>query len=489
MKRKILGIISLLLVVAFLLVGCNGQSDDPNPPKEPDDTVNDSSDSTGDPDTPDAPKAATLNGVPLADYTIVYSPADVDYSKRAAEYIRDQIKARTSLELPLNKDSEEPAAHEIVVGETGREISGALDAQTEGTDFAIYADGESIALEGKYFVIAAAAYYFIETYVTGEVFDSAVPETVSIHQPIVEEAKNFIFLIGDGMGIYQTRLFDVRDMPERNDFSDGEDIFYGYLFGNFGLARTNSLSGTTDSAAAGTALATGYKTLNGYVGMDKNKNEIMSLTELAASIDMSTAVMSTEVSWGATPGAFSAHEDSRENTNEIKEDQAALKERFGTLIVHDMDYYHKLQIPQLERSINSTLDKLGSNENGFFLMYEESYIDKHCHSNDMDNAFLALVRFNQAIGVFMEYAFYNPDTFVIITADHETGAMLPSSSKGLKFTSGNHSPNYVPVFAYGEGAKLFDSKVIENVQIPKTIARMWNEEGFGDLSDGFEPLF
>jgi hypothetical protein len=56
-------------------------------------------------------------------------------------------------------------------------------------------------------------------------------------------------------------------------------------------------------------------------------------------------------------------------------------------------------------------------------MYEEAYIDKHSHSAELTATFFACVRFNQAIGCFMEYAFYHPETVVIITADHETGGI------------------------------------------------------------------
>ena len=45
------------------------------------------------------------------------------------------------------------------------------------------------------------------------------------------------------------------------------------------------------------------------------------------------------------------------------------------------------------------------------------------------------------------------------------------------------------MFAYGEGAEYFDGIVIENVQIPMTIAKMWGVEDFGDPSSGYEPLF
>ena len=157
-------------------------------------------------------KGGKINGVNLKDYSIVYSDEDLDYSKRAAEYIQAEILERTKVRLDLVEDSDTPATElEIVVGNTERDISKKLDAETEGLEFAILADGGDIALEGDYFIIAAAAYFFIETYVPEAGCDTQVPEKVSIHTPIVEKAKNFIMLIGDGMGFNQTLMFDYID--------------------------------------------------------------------------------------------------------------------------------------------------------------------------------------------------------------------------------------------------------------------------------------
>ena len=82
----------------------------------------------------------------------------------------------------------------------------------------------------------------------------------------------------------------------------------------------------------------------------------------------------------------------------------------------------------------------------------------------------------------MEYAFYHPNTFVLITADHETGALLPDGNGGYAYNSGNHSSANVPVFAYGEGGELFHGKTIENIQIPQTIASFMGVHDFGDQS-------
>ena len=415
----------------------------------------------------------------LDKFSIVYSEEDYDYSKRAAEYIQTEILARTELELPLIKDTDPTAEYEIVVGETSREISSRLDADTKNVEFAILAEETQIALEGDYFIIAAAAYFFVNTYVKTDDYSATLPAGVSVHEPIQEKAENFILLIGDGMGVNQTRI--IEHFKNNYAMGDGEQIFYGYYLPNQGFSKTNSLGGTTDSAAGGTALACGYKTQNRYVGLDKYQNEVQSLTELSSTLGKSTAVFSTEISTGATPAAFSAHTVDRNNSTEIRVDQQALKEQYGTLIKCGLGDVN--DVTNIEATITSTLDQLDDDEDGFFLMYEEAYIDKHCHDNELAKTFKALVRFNQVIALFMEYAFYNPNTFVLITADHETGKLTDD----FNYQSGDHTSADVPVFAYGDGAELFAGKTIENVQIPQTIATFMGVDTFGDQTK-YQPL-
>ena len=419
-----------------------------------------------------------LCGDALSSYVIVYDEHASDYTVRAAEYIAEQIAKRTGIVLsvfPIDW-SDAVREHEIVVGETDRAISKTLNATTEGLEFALFADNDHIALEGDYFIIAAAAYYFVETYIPGALFETDVPKTTTICTPIVEEAENFILLIGDGMGPNQTKLFDAYKNGNLADYSDGEDFFYGYLLPYYGEAKTNSLSGTTDSAAAGTALSSGYKTVNAYVGKDGNQKDVASLTELAASKGKATAVMSTEAQTGATPSAFSAHANDRHDTDVILASQAALIEKYGTIINCDYNVYTEAEMVALRAAIRNTLSALSQDEDGFFMMYEEAYIDKHSHNNRAAEAYLAMVRFNQAIALFMEYAFYNPNTVVIITADHETGGLQIAANGNFYYTSGAHTSTNVPVFAYGAGTEVFDGQTIENIQIPKTIAAMFGVE-------------
>ena len=428
--------------------------------------------------------APVLCGDALSSYAIVYAEGASAYTVRAAEYIAKEIKSRTGITLsvtPIGSETE-TGAHEIVVGETSRPISQALNAETFGMEFSILANEDHIAIEGDYFIIAAAAYYFVETYIPEAIFDIDVPHSVSVATPIVKEAENFILLIGDGMGHNQTKLFDAYKDSNVADYTDGEDFFYGYLFPYIGEARTNSLSGITDSAAAGTALASGYKTENGTIGRDADQNDVPLLTELAAQQGKATAVMSTEKQTGATPSAFSAHAYHRSNTTAIKNAQMDLVDRYGTLINCGYDVYTEDEMQILRTAITDTLDELSKDQDGFFLMYEEAYIDKHCSALDIEKAYLATARFNQAIALFMEYAFYNPETMVIITADHETGGLHLDENGNFKLVSEDHTAANVPVFAYGAHAEVFNGKTIENVQIAKTIAAM-----FGVKIEGTDP--
>lgn len=412
----------------------------------------------------------TLNSRDLSDYTIVYDPAAPDYCQRAAEYIQREIFSRTGVEIAVAQAGDTLYRHEIVVGETNREISKRLDAETKNVEFAMLADGSHIALEGDYFIIAAAAYYFVETYIPGPEFDTAVPAEVTVCQPITETPNNFMFLIGDGMGFPHTKLPEVMEAPEDNPYTDGERIFYGYYLPYQGKIRTDSLSGTTDSAAGATALACGYKTINKHIGKNDTMEDLVSLTETAISQGKAAAIMTTDLMTGATPAGFSAHAENRDDTSVILSCQRKLMEQ-GTLFTCDLN-----SAGNYEERITKTLDRLGEAENGFFLMYEEAYIDKYAAKGNLEFTHNVVRRFNQAIGLFMEYAFYHPDTLLLITADHETGGLQLDGTPA--FTTENHTSADVPILAYGQGAEIFQGYDEENTEVPKVLARLWGIEDF-----------
>ena len=132
-----------------------------------------------------------------------------------------------------------------------------------------------------------------------------------------------------------------------------------------------------------------------------------------------------------------------------------------------------------QETISETLAELEKNENGFFLMYEEGYIDKFSHKMQLEDALVSMGRFNQAIGIFMEYAFYHPDTFLIITADHETGGLTVNGDGKMEYTGEDHTGADVPIFGYGQGAEVFANYAQENNEVPKVIAKLWGVDDFG----------
>ena len=445
MKTKVARIVLLLLVVT-VLVGCG-------PNKE----------------------QKTLNGVDVSKYTIVYSEEAPDYCQRAAEYIQAQILQRTGVEIPVCEAASGNYDHEILVGDTDRAISEHLKAKGKNVEFSMVADANHIAMNADYFIIAAAAYYFVETYIPDSYFTSVIPYEVTVHTPITEKANNFIFLIGDGMGQNHTKLFGMLPTPSDVPYYDNEEVFYGEYLPYQGVIRTDSRSGVTDSAAAATALACGYKTMNGYIGKDAYGADVQSLTELAASLGKATAVMSTDQATGATPAGFSAHAMSRNDTKDILSGQETLMTETETIIECGLHVTEEYQF-----YITEVLNQLDAAGNGFFLMYEEGYIDKFSHNMDMEGTYSAMIRFNQAIGVFMEYAFYHPDTFLIITADHETGGLMFREDGFLEFNTNSHTGADVSVFGYGQGAEVFQDYFEENTEIPKVIAALWGVEDFGE---------
>jgi alkaline phosphatase len=75
--------------------------------------------------------------------------------------------------------------------------------------------------------------------------------------------------------------------------------------------------------------------------------------------------------------------------------------------------------PLLEEMTSAALNVLKKNANGFVLMVEGASIDKQAHNMDSERWLLETVEFDKAIGVAKQFAAANPDTLVLVTADHE----------------------------------------------------------------------
>jgi alkaline phosphatase len=86
--------------------------------------------------------------------------------------------------------------------------------------------------------------------------------------------------------------------------------------------------------------------------------------------------------------------------------------------------------PLLEEMAEKALQVLNkNNSNGFVLMIEGASIDKQAHLMDSDRWILETIEFDRAIQKAKDFATANPDTIVIVTADHEcSGAAIIGAS-------------------------------------------------------------
>jgi alkaline phosphatase len=132
----------------------------------------------------------------------------------------------------------------------------------------------------------------------------------------------------------------------------------------------------------------------------------------------------------------------------------------------------------LQKATAKALETLSrDNEQGYFLMIESALIDGYGHNNDSEGMIAEMKEFDALLRQLVAYVDQNPETLLVVTADHETGGTWltytgyevgGSSPITMSYSSRGHSGVVVPIFAYGEGAESF-AGVMKNIDIPKKI--------------------
>ncbi len=293
-------------------------------------------------------------------------------------------------------------------------------------------------------------------------------------QTATRRVENVIFCIGDGMGISQVALARVKTVG-----LDGKLCVERLPV--TGLVRTHSSnSSVTDSAAAGTALASGVKTKNAMIGMTPDEQGYCTILEAAKDKGMATGLVVTSTITHATPACFTAHVKSRKSEDKIAEQLianrvnvlfgggrkfflpkatpksgrkddldlvAAAKEAGyeyiaaagGLSSLHGPYALGLFQLdalttvppePNLALLTRTAIHLLGQakpqpawDKGGFFLMVEGSQIDSECHNNKANRAIRQTLLFDQAVQVAVDFAVKDGHTLVLVTADHETGGL------------------------------------------------------------------
>ena len=426
------------------------------------------------------------DGEKITDYTVVY-PADATvYEKYAAEILCERISEITGAKVSSTDDSAASAEKEILIGNTSRTASSAAPTLSNN-QYAIWRDGDTIALAGKDYMIGGAVAALCALVSSDGAFSpDKISETAEAADYAPAKADSVILMIGDGMGANHITFTNMY-AKFQSDWPYDYSTFTAAKFPVKGTCTTTSVSamnddGTfnstvTDSAAAATALATGWKTQNGKLGMNGFGMKVQNVRELAASKGLKTAVVSTEVTTGATPSAFTVHNASRSNKDELAAEQKELVESGGiTRLVGDLPGEHDLL-----DATKSVLSDISTGSDGFFTMIEEAYIDKSCDRSygsgytKTDTAKF-VCRFDEAIKYAATFTAARPGTVLIVTADHETGAF---STSGDVTNNGLHTSTPVPVYALGYGTEQFNGAQTDNVKIARFMASVFGADSFG----------
>lgn len=323
--------------------------------------------------------------------------------------------------------------------------------------------------------------------------------------------KNIILLIGDGMGLTQLSA-GIYSNNNKSYFEKMKTI---------GLHKSYAYDNLiTDSAAGATAFASGIKTYNNAIGVDKDTNSVITILEEAEERGMATGLIATSSITHATPASFIAHNKFRKNAEEIAEDflkteidffvgggksffsnrknddRNLMKELEGKgYVVEDFfdkelskvkvdptknfAYFTANEEPlpasqgrdYLKKAVSLGLTHLDQHtpDKGFFLMIEGSQIDWGGHANDTEYIISEWKEFNEVLGYVLNWAEIKGETLVIVTADHETGGFAIQEGSELNkiigaFTSPYHTGTLIPVFAKGPGEELFRG-IYENTEI------------------------
>tara|TARA_B100000575_G_scaffold275664_1_gene260461 strand:- start:2496 stop:3458 length:963 start_codon:yes stop_codon:yes gene_type:complete len=311
-------------------------------------------------------------------------------------------------------------------------------------------------------------------------------------------------MIADGAGLSQI----TASMYKNQNKSNLE------IFKVIGLQKTHSENSLiTDSAASGTAIACGIKTINGAIGVDSKNRSYQSILKICEKKGYNSGMIVTSSIVHATPASFYANVISRADYQEIayqlsesqvdffigggekhftkrNDKKNLITEMKDWEFVNDLNQFDsstsmkvgyfisydeppsliKGRKPLLDIGLNSMLKKLNSLNEPFFLLVEGSQVDWGGHDNDLEYITSEYIEFDRAIGVALKFVNENPNTLLVVTADHETGGLGITSknveklNSKVRFSTKGHTASMVPVFSKGVGSKEF-SGIYDNTEI------------------------
>lgn len=297
------------------------------------------------------------------------------------------------------------------------------------------------------------------------------------------QVKYVFYFIGDGLGINHVRGTELYNAKVHPEMANGGELSFTRFPVHTFITTHSAASLVTDSAAAGTALATGVKTINGYLGVDAEERSVKNITEFVKERGWKVGICSNVGINHATPSAFYAHCKKRSEYNYIidrliesdidfmagstilSRSKSGLKAQdiveqaraAGIEVLQSADRAAEVRNKRVmllsdsldRKSMRFATDRSESCptivdftraairylereavDDGFMLMVEGGHIDYACHDNDAVTTFEEINDFSASIAMAVEFAERHPDqTLIVVTSDHETGGMAIGYSK------------------------------------------------------------
>ncbi len=340
-------------------------------------------------------------------------------------------------------------------------------------------------------------------------------ETASAKPQDKPEIRNVIVMIGDGMGTPYINAY--RSLKNNGETPNNPKLteFDPNLTGMMMTHPDDPDYNITDSAAAGTALATGVKTYNSAVGVDKNGKKVKSVLEEAKQQGKTTGLVATSEINHATPAAYGAHNKSRKNMDQIAnsymDDKIKGEQKIDVLLGGGRSFFNRKdrnitkefkqagysyvttkqalmknndqrvlglfadrglakaldrdsKTPSLKDMTVSAINRLSQNKKGFFLMVEGSQIDWAAHDNDTVGAMSEIKDFEQAYKAAIDFAKKDKHTLVIATADHTTGGFTIGAN-------GEKNWHAEPILAARKTPEFMAEKINEGTPVKDVLTR------------------
>lgn len=359
------------------------------------------------------------------------------------------------------------------------------------------------------FIKRALAVSMVVTLSAGAVVSGKAASAASTNPAQGKKVKNVIMLIPDGMSVGGSTLARYM-LDEKGDVPLAMDQYVT------AMAKTRWSNGPiTDSAPAGTALATGNKTISGALGVDEKLAPKASLLEAAQNIGKAAGVIATSEFMHATPAAYTSHEPKRSNYAPIAEqmlnqnldvmfgtgagkvdkktlDIIAVAEAKGYTIIDDRNELlntkvtkvwgnftgtiggngnlsydldrNQSQEPSLAEMTTKAIEILNKDKDGFFLMVEGSKIDWAAHANDTVGIATDVLAFDKAFKAAVDFAKQDGNTLVVSVTDHGNSGI----TIGTTYVSPSYDKDPFSILAPLKGAKKTAEGAIALVDASKS---------------------